>query len=273
MNRNVSAVSSRQNPKLGRIRIYPFKSLDPIECQTARFTSDGALENDRRFAFLLTGRTFFNAKKDPRIHRIRFVVSARTGTYQFSIKGTNNRIDIDPTAGFKQLEHWISKHLDVQTTVSENLDRGFPDDLQASGPTIISQATIETIASWYPSLTGDDIRDRLRANLEIENVPPFWEDTLCSELGANEVKFSIGPAILRGINPCQRCVVPSRDHQTGVALSNFSKIFQSERQNSLPTWAPHTRFNHFYRAAINTTAQNNHKGPPIKVGDEISIKS
>ena len=269
MVKTVSAVSSGQNPKLGRIRIYPFKSLDPIECRTAQFTSAGSLKEDRRFAFLLPNGKFFNAKNDPRIHQICLQYDPSAQSYEFSIRDTNNRIQIDLSEGFEKLEHWMLTQLKVQVKVTENGDQGFPDDLQASGPTVISRGTIEAIAAWYPSLTPDDIRNRFRANLEIENVPPFWEDRLCAEKGAGDVEFQIGNATLRGINPCQRCVVPSRDQQTGESFANFSKHFLVERQKSLPLWAPRSQFNHFYRAAINTTAQNNDDSGPIKLGDEI----
>ncbi|MBT5705007.1 MOSC N-terminal beta barrel domain-containing protein [bacterium] len=269
MDRTVSAVSTGQNPKLGRIRIYPFKSLDPIECRTTHFTSAGSLKKDRRFAFLLPNGTFFNAKNDPRIHRIRLQIDPGFQLYEFSIRGTNNKIQIDLTEGFKNLERWIFTQLKVQVKVTENGDHGFPDDLQASGPTVISRGTIEAIAAWYPNLTPDDIRTRFRANLEIDNVPAFWEDRLCAEKGAGEIEFQIGNATLRGINPCQRCVVPSRNQQTGEPFANFSKHFLVERQKSLPSWAPRSQFNHFYRAAINTTAQNNGDVGSIKLGDEI----
>lgn len=269
MDQTVSAVSTGQNPKLGRIRIYPFKSLDPIECRTAHFTSAGSLKEDRRFAFILPNGTFFNAKNDSRIHGIRFQINPSAHSYDFSIEGTNNRIQIDQTDGFEALEHWLLLHLKVQIEVTENGERGFPDDLQASGPTVISRGTIEAIAAWYPNLTSDDIRNRFRANLEIENVPAFWEDRLCGEKGTDKVEFQIGNATFLGVNPCQRCIVPSRDQQTGESLANFSKHFQVERRKSLPNWAPRSQFNHFYRVGINTSVQNSDDTRSIKVGDEI----
>jgi uncharacterized protein len=269
MVKTVSAVSTGQNPKLGRIRIYPFKSLDPIECEAAHFTSTGSLKEDRRFAFLLPNGKFFNAKNDPRIHQIRLHIDPSAQSYEFSIQGTKTRVQTNLTEGFEALEHWIFKHLKVKTKVTENGDQGFPDDLQASGPTVISRGTIEAIASWYPSLTPDNIRSRFRANLEIENVPAFWEDRLCAEKASGEIEFQIGNATLKGINPCQRCVVPSRDQQTGETLADFTKQFLVERQKALPNWAPRSQFNHFYRAAINTTARNNDATGPIRLGDEV----
>src|SRR5581483_2540325 len=96
----------------------------------------------------------------------------------------------------------------------ENLVNGFPDDLNAPGPTVISTATLRTVASWFPGLTVDDMRLRFRANLEIDGVEPFWEDRLYGEQGES-VTIRIGRVTIEGVNPCQRCVVPTRDPSTG----------------------------------------------------------
>jgi uncharacterized protein YcbX len=43
-------------------------------------------------------------------------------------------------------------------------------------PSVISTATIETVASWFDGLTVEGTRRRLRANVEVSGVPAFWED-------------------------------------------------------------------------------------------------
>ena len=88
------------------------------------------------------------------------------------------------------------------------------------------------------------MRLRLRANLEIDGVPAFWEDRLFEEEG-EAVPFYIGNVLLTGINPCQRCVVPTRDSKTGIGDPQFTKTFIVKRQETLPQWTNRDRFNHF----------------------------
>ena len=63
------------------------------------------------------------------------------------------------------------------------------------------------------------MRMRFRANLEIGEVPAFWEDRLYGESGTT-VRFTVGAVCLEGTNPCQRCVVPTRDPLTGTEAAD-----------------------------------------------------
>ena len=148
---------------------------------------------------------------------------------------------------------------------------GFPDDTVSPGATIVSTATLEAIASWYPELTIADIRRRFRANIEIAGVPAFWEDRL---FGAPEktVRFKIGNVEFRGVNPCQRCVVVTRDPLTGKPYPQFQKIFIEQRKNTLPQWTERSRFNHFFRLAVNTKLSSTEAGKKIRVGDFITVE-
>ncbi len=152
----------------------------------------------------------------------------------------------------------------------ENCETGFPDDLDAPGPTIVSTATLVAVAEWFPGLTVDEARRRFRANLEIDGVEPFWEDRLYGRDG-EPVRFRIGDVEFFGTNPCQRCVVPTRDSQTGDVLSDFQKQFATQRESTLPVWAERSRFNHFYRLAVNTRVVSS--DGMLSVGSELSLRS
>ncbi|MCZ0905307.1 MOSC domain-containing protein, partial [Microcoleus sp. HI-ES] len=76
----------------------------------------------------------------------------------------------------------------------ENLLTGFPDNLAAPGPSIISTETIAEVASWFPRVCVNEMRQRLRANIEIGDVPAFWEDQLFSQ-SDEIVRFKIGTVI------------------------------------------------------------------------------
>ncbi|MEO1069043.1 MAG: MOSC domain-containing protein, partial [Cyanobacteria bacterium J06638_6] len=104
---------------------------------------------------------------------------------------------------------------------------------------------------------------------EIDGVPAFWEDQLFGPDSA-PVRFAIGDVVLEGINPCQRCIVPTRDALTGAATDRFQKTFAQQRVTTLPAWTHPSRFNHFYRLAVNTNIPNQ-GGKFLRVGDNVSL--
>lgn len=75
-----------------------------------------------------------------------------------------------------------------------------------------------------------------------------------------------------GVNPCQRCVVVTRDPQTGEPLPKFQKIFITQRKNTLPEWTERSRFNHYFRLAVNTRLSPTEAGKVIQIGDEIVLQ-
>jgi uncharacterized protein YcbX len=168
------------------------------------------------------------------------------------------------------LEDWVSAWLEQPVMLTQNFDGGFPDDMLAPGPTLISTATLEVVASWYPDVTVEEARRRFRANLEISGVPAFWEDRLFSGPG-EAVPFHIGEIIFHGVNPCQRCIVPTRDSFSAEASSEFSQIFRANREATLPSWADRSRFNHFYRLAVNTCVPLAGEGKKVRIGDLLTL--
>jgi uncharacterized protein len=147
------------------------------------------------------------------------------------------------------LEAWLSNYFGKSVTLQENAVTGFPDDLNAPGPTIIGTAT--AVANWFSDLEIAEIRRRFRTNLEIGGVPPFWEDQLYGE-AKQSILFQVGAAYFAGVNPCQRCIVPTRSSLTGLAYAAFQKQFVQKREAELPSWAARSQFNHFYKLAVNT---------------------
>lgn len=259
-------------PHLARITLYPIKSMDGVVVRRATALAGGALEYDRRFALFDRAGNWINGKRTDAVHRLRwtFDLAARTVTVRATERGDESRcfqIDRDRAA----LEAWLRDyfHLDEPVQLVENAAAGFPDDTDSPGPTVVSTATLETVAGWFPGLSLDEVRRRFRANLEIGGVEPFWEDRLYGE--ANQVvRFQVGQLTLEGVNPCQRCPVPGRDSFSGAATPQFAKAFAERRQKSLPAWAPVSRFNHFYRLAVNTRPATG-AACQIEEGDGVSI--
>lgn len=253
---------------LSAIVIFPVKSLPGLNVPQTRVLPSGALEKDRRWAFVDQEDQFWNAKRTALMHRLRLQADSQWTRLAFeadSVPPFCWQVD-QPT---DVLNQWVSKVLGISARLIENGKQGFPDDTVSPGPTIISQASLEVMASWFPGLTAAQMRQRLRVNLVVEGVEPFWEDRLLTEDGTPR-PFRIGDVEWGGVNPCQRCVVPSRDPWTGESLAGFQKEFAARRQETLPAWAPRKLFNHFYRATVNTRLLDTGSGT-LRAGDDVEI--
>jgi uncharacterized protein len=260
-------------PYLARISIFPVKSLDGVELSQVGVLESGALHHDREYALFDQRERFVNGKRHATIHLLRSQFDAGCKTLKnlsLQIQGTNNSVKFHLDRERSELEAWLSDYFGFPVNIKQNKLTGFPDDTNASGPTIISTATLAEVASWFPGVTVEEMRDRMRANLEIDGVPPFWEDRLFTQAGES-FKFQIGEVVFAGINPCARCVVPTRDSKTAAATEKFQKIFVSKRKETLPSWTTPERFDHFYRLSVNTKIPASEVGKVLKVGDPIAI--
>ncbi len=253
---------------LAKILIYPIKSLEPISVESARFLTSGAIARDREWALFDRRGKFINGKNNPKVHLIRSSWNADLSTISLQIQDSDRRAVFEIDRQQPALESWLGEHFQIPVKLKQNTNTGYPDDTNAVGPTIISTATIETVASWFPDITIEEMRLRLRPNLEIDGVPAFWEDRLFNE-EHEAVPFYIGNVLLTGINPCQRCVVPTRDSKTGIGDPQFTKIFIAKRQETLPQWTNRDRFNHFYRLSVNTKVAPSEAGKSIHIGQEV----
>ena len=250
---------------LDRITIFPIKSLDGVDVESARLLSSGALEHDRQFAIVDAAGKFVNGKRTAAIHAIRaeYNLAAMTvrlgGAAEFSLREQQTEIAA-----------WLSDALGLACLLVENTLVGFPDDVDAPGPTLLSTPTLAAVANWFPGLTLEETRRRFRANLVLAADAPFWEDQLVGDPG-DEPAFQIGDVQFHGVNPCQRCVVPTRDTITGASIAGFQKSFATERERHLPAWAPRGRFNHFYRLAVNTRLAPGQSRRQLRLGETVTL--
>lgn len=261
---------SEADAYLAGIRIYPIKSLDPVSLAETTLLPSGALAHDREFALRDAEGRYVNAKRHAHIHRLRMEWEPEYDAVCLRPEGANRSHSFSLTQDVHTLEAWLSRFFDQPITLDQNSEAGFPDDTAAPGPTVISTATLEAVASWYPSLSIGEIRTRFRANLEIGGVPAFWEDRLYSAAGES-VPFWIGDTRIEGVNPCQRCIVPARDTHSAELSPDFAQTFRAKREETLPPWANRSRFNHFYRLAINTCIPLSEAGKTLRLGDPVSL--
>ena len=147
---------------------------------------------------------------------------------------------------------------------------GFPDDTDLGGPTLVSTGTVEEVASWYPGISVESTRS-LRVSVEMSGAPAFWEDRL-SAPDYRAAAFDAGDVRLFGANICRRCVVSSRDPDTGEEYDGFRRTFLDRRESSLPEWADPGSFDTFYCAMVNTLVPESEWGKTLRVGDELRVR-
>ena len=257
-------------PHVAKLFVYPVKSLDWVECDRVTVLESGALEGDRTWAIFDLDGNFANGKRQPKIHALRSEFDLATNTLTLQIQGTEQKTEFNLKEEPQTVSDWLESYFGFPVTIKQDLQMGFPDDTVSPGATIVSTATLEAIASWYPELTTADIRRRFRANIELAGVPAFWEDRLFTT-PEHTVKFTVGDVEFMGVNPCQRCIVVTRDPKTGAPYPKFQKTFIEQRKKTLPEWTERSRFNHYFRLAVNTKLSPTEAGKAICIGDKVVL--
>ncbi len=265
--------SSPISPRLANIRLHPIKSLDPVHVKESRIGPGGGLELDRAWALYSADGQWVNGKRTAAIHLIRAAFAPDVNSVTLSVPGDSRHI---PTRTFAfpsdtaAASGWFSSFLEQPLTVRYSPE-GFPDDSIASGPTIVSTASLQAVCDLFPGVTIDEARRRFRTTLEIDGAPAFWEDQLFGAEERSAVRFRIGEVNFEGSNPCARCPVPPRDPHTGEIIPGFQKIFSDYRRSHVPAWCPESRFDHYYRFATNTRVASSEAGKLLRVGDPLFL--
>jgi uncharacterized protein YcbX len=254
---------------VSRILIYPVKSLDGVPVREAAITPGGILEGDRIYALFDAEGKYVNAKRTPRIQLLRAEFDSSYENVLLSLPGNGGprRFSLIEPA---ELNAWLGEFFGFPIFLKKEATSGFPDDRAAPGPTIVSEASLGEVATWYPGLSIQSARRRFRTNLELSGTEPFGEDRLFG-LPEEKKPFRVGDVRFLGHNPCQRCVVPTRDPDSSEPIQNFQKTFMEMRRKTLPPWSQPLRFNHYYRFAINTSIPESETGRVLRVGDEVRL--
>lgn len=257
---------------LNQIWIYPIKSLPGVSVNQAEILPSGGLVHDREFALFDGEGKIVNAKRTASLHRIRAEWDLASWTVRLASVSesiSSDLITFHLDRDREKLTGWLGQVLGLPLRIEQRADGGFPDDDIATGPTMISTATLKEVAAWFPGLSTEEVHLRFRANLVLDGAEPFCEDRLFTSAGET-LRFRIGEASLAGTNPCQRCVVPTRSSQTGEVWPRFQKTFSEKRRATLPSWADASRFDHYYRLAVNTRSLGGQR-QLVRLGDEIKL--
>ena len=283
------------DPHLAGIRRYPVKSLDGEALEAATLVPDGALAGDRRWAIVdrppgepfdaqsasVAGSgDYVNGKKTAQVHRLRatFVPAADGGpavelrrqgdppnaARRFALHDGGDRSE---GTVHEPLNEWLSAFFDRPVSVRRTA-AGQHDDRRRHGPTVVSTATLREVAAWF-DFDLESARRRFRANLEVDGVPPFWEDRLFGDEG-EVVAVQVGDVTIHGVHPCARCVVPGRDPETGGETPDFRETFIEQRRETMPEWTESDRFDHDFRLMVNTRVPEESAGESVAVGDAVA---
>ena len=267
-----------------RLTVYPIKSLDGRSVESVEIVENGGLAGDREFALFDADGEYVNGKRERRVHRIRAsyegegpridaveLSTADTEPRRFTVDGLADGSAADGDGGTDgTAADWLAERLGTPVSLARDPAGGFPDDTTASGPTVISTATIQEVATWFDGIDAAGMRRRLRPNIELGGVPPFWEDHLFADRD-HHVAFTIGGVPVHGVNPCQRCVVPSRDPETGEAYEGFRATFIEKRRETMPSWSGGEWFDHEFRLMVNTMVPPSAWGRSLSVGQTVEV--
>src|SRR5258708_2253505 len=274
--------ASPVSPRLANIRLNPIKSLVPVHVKEARIGPGGGLEHDRAWALYSVDGQWVNGKRTAAIPVIRAAFEPDLSSATLSVPGDRRKI---PTKTFAfpgdtaAASQWFSNYFEQPITVRYSPE-GFPDETVASGPTIVSTASLKAVCDLFDGMDLDEARQRFRTTLEIDGVPAFWEDQLFGEeersvdrlaVTKTTVRFLMGEVNCEGSHPCARSPVPPRDPRTGDIIPGFQKIFSDYRRSHIPAWCPEARFDHYYRMATNTRVASTETGKLLRVGDPVYL--
>ncbi|QRV16981.1 MOSC N-terminal beta barrel domain-containing protein [Haloterrigena salifodinae] len=256
--------------RLERLRVYPIKGLDGIELETAELLAGGTLASDREFALFDADGEVLNGKRTDRVHDLRTDFDPeRTELSVEAPDGERVRFDLETDAGRDRAADWFGDFFDVELTLERDRTLGYVDRREM-GPSVISTATLETVADWFDDegMTVEGTRRRLRANVEIGGVEPFWEDRF---VGEDAPAFEVDGVRFEGVTPCGRCVVPRRDPESGEPIEEFQQRFVEKREVTFPDWADADAFDHYYTAMLISRVAEADRGKMLRVGDSVRV--
>ncbi|WP_115863417.1 MOSC domain-containing protein [Halorussus litoreus] len=254
--------------EIARITVFPVKGLDGIDVEATEVLDGGTLEYDREFALFDADSEVLNGKRTDRVHELR--VDFDPASAELAVEapdGETRQFDLSEDEDRERAGDWFGEFFGEDLTLRRDASLGFVDRREM-GPSVVSTATLETVASWFDGMTVDGARRRLRANVEVAGVEPFWEDRF---LGEDAPAFEAGGVRFEGVTPCGRCVVPERDPDTGERLAEFRERFVRKREETFPDWADEEAFDHFYAVMLIARVPEADRGGTVRVGDPVDV--
>lgn len=257
-------------PILQKITIYPIKGLSSQSLQEAVISEGGCLLHDREFAMFDGNGKYVNGKANPLVHFLHSSVDFDNKIMSLKSQSESLWNEFNFENEISKIESYLSDYFSEPVSLSQSKTGRFLDLPDQGGVTVVSTLSLLTTSEWYPNLNLVEIRRRFRVTLEFDGVSAFWEDQLFSSIG-NGVEFKIGDVSIIGMSPCARCVVPSRNPDSGEVLSSFQKTFAIQRALTLSETSKLNEYGHHYHLSVNCLIPPSEVGKKMRVGDELVI--
>jgi hypothetical protein len=251
----------KERAKVESLHVFPVKGLEGVEIAEAEVLEGGTLARDRGFAVFDSDGEVVNGKRTPLVHRLGLRLEDGEPVVSFP-DGNEVNVEDDP----ERAECLFDDFFGVDAKVRRDGSLGYVDRREM-GPSVVSTATLREFASWF-DISVESARRRLRANVEVSGVPAFWEDRF---VGEDAPSFEVGGVRFDGVTPCGRCVVPSRDPDTGEEIEGFRETFIERRRETFPEWADEDAFDHLYTLMIIARVSEEERGGKVSVGDRVRM--
>jgi len=132
---------------------YPVKGLDGMQPDAAEVLSGGTLAHDREFALFSPDGATFNGKQSDRFSELTTTYDPEaTAVVVETDAGARQTFALGSLSGRERAADWFSEFFDADLTMKRGDELGFVDR-RNMGPSVISTATLETVASWFDDVT------------------------------------------------------------------------------------------------------------------------
>jgi uncharacterized protein YcbX len=256
-------------PTLSKIRIYPIKSLDPIELNSVKI-GKRSLMGDRKFAMLNQFGSFINGKATGMVNQLQTAFDDQLEHVIFNKRGNDSKIIFNLNTETEKIESFLSDYFKTKVNLIKNEEGRLMDIPDDSSVTVVSNETLQHLADTLGD-SIDTLRLRFRANLEFSNVAPYWEEKLANDASESGMPFLIGDVKMIGISLRARCNVPPRDPFTGETDKTFIKRMIESRERTIPAWSQIKKLGSLYHLSVDTFIPDSELGKEIKIGDLVQL--
>lgn len=256
--------------KIAKLRIYPIKSLGPVELETAE-VGIHSLKGDRVFAMVDRDGRYLNGKRTNRVNQLQADYDLAGGLVRLSEKGSNEQRSFRLEAGNAALDDYLSNFFGIEQNLVQDSRGSFMDIPMESSLTVVSENSLQALQRDLERHSLENLRLRFRTNVELKGVPAYWEESLFQEPGIG-MRFRIGDVEMIGISPRARCNVPPQDPMTGAMDTGFVRNMIAGRNRSLP---PDSKLLDFGRSTyfltVNVFLPESEAGKRLQLNDELKI--
>lgn len=246
------------------LNIYPVKSLAGIRLNYSEFTGNG-LAHDRQWLVAKAGGKMLTQRQHPSMCQIQpklvddALVLSAAGMGEIRIAEEVDPSDTRSFSVWKDTCYGHIAHHEVNQWLGEALKLPFPVVLAQTAPNHLRQqhtperfsTSFQGFADAAPYLVGNDASlealndklraegketvtmDRFRANIILDGVSPFAEHTF-SQLEFTDFVAPSPKPYLELIDHCSRCIMITRDPQTGLASAGNQPFSELAQLNSMP---------------------------------------